>query len=150
VAATPSTVVAMTSHLDTRRGSRGDGARARAYLRDFVPAMAGYVLAITAVGTWGDLDGRSPWRYAWALLPVLPVLAVVRAVRRALRRADEYARLVQLSGIAVAFAATMVACVLLGMLAIAGAPLPEALALWVPFGVGMLTWAAAVALAARR
>ena len=140
----------MTSDLDTRGTSRGDRARSHAYLREFVPAIAAYAVAVVAVGTWGGLDGDSPWRYAWALLPVVPVVLVVRAVVRALRRADEYARLLQLTDLAAAFAVAMVAAVALGMLAIAGAPLRAELLPWLVFGAGMLTWAVRGALSARR
>ena len=139
----------MTSDLDTRGPSNGDRARSRAYLRDFAPAVAAYVVAIVAVGAWGGLDGDSPWRYAWALLPLAPVALVVRAVVRALRRSDEYARLLLLTDLAVSFAAAMLAAVALGMLAIAGAPLPAQLLPWLVFGAGMLTWAVRTALSAR-
>lgn len=137
----------MTSKLDANVRSRGDRARAHAYVRDFTPAIGAYVIAIAAVVIWGRLDGDSPWRFAWALLPVLPVLAVVRAVVRALRRADEYAQLVQLRGLAVGFAVTVVACVVLGMLAIAGLSTPAGP--WMVFGAGMLSWAVATGIAAR-
>ncbi|NAZ87674.1 hypothetical protein GTR00_16455, partial [Kineococcus sp. T90] len=129
----------MTSDLDTRRSSDGDRARARAYTREFVPAMAAYAVVLVAVVTFGDLDGDSPWRFLWALLPVLPVLAVARAVARSLRRSDEYARLVQLRALAAGSAVAMVACVVLGMLGAAGLVL--AAAPWLAFGAGMLTWA---------
>ena len=139
----------MTSDLDTRGPSNGDRARSRAYLRDFAPAMAAYTVVVVAVGTWGGLGGDSPWRYAWALLPVLPVGLVVRAVARGLRRSDEYARLLQLRALAVSFAAAMLASVALGMLAIAGAPLSAELLPWLVFGAGMLTWIVSAALSGR-
>ncbi|ABS05752.1 hypothetical protein [Kineococcus radiotolerans] len=143
----------MTSDLDTTgspRSSAGDRARTRAYARDFFPAIAGYVVAVVAVGVWGDLDGDGPWRYAWALLPVLPAALLVRAVARGIRRSDEYARLLQLGALAVSFAATMLACVLLGMLTIAGLPLPAQLLPWLLFAAGMLSWIVAAAVTARR
>ncbi|MFB9237044.1 hypothetical protein ACFFWC_16020 [Plantactinospora siamensis] len=137
----------MTSNLDTKGQSRGDRARARAYFRDFAPAMAAYVVAIVAIVTWGGLDGENPWRFVWALVPVVPVLGVVRAVVRSLRHADEYARLVQLRGLAVGFAVAMVACVVLGMLTAAGLSVPAGP--WLAFGAGMASWAAATAIASR-
>ncbi|WP_432537824.1 hypothetical protein [Kineococcus arenarius] len=137
----------MTSNLDTTQRSDGDRARARAYLREFVPAMVGYVVVLLAVGTFGDLDGDSPWRFLWALLPVLPVLAVVRAVARALRRSDEYAQLLQLQALAVGFAVAMTACVVLGLLEFAGLVVP--VAPWLAFGAGMLSWAVAAGVAHR-
>ncbi len=138
----------MTSKLDTAGPSRGDRARARAYLLDFTPAMAGYVVCIVAVVRWGGLDGDSPWRFAWALLPVVPVLAVVRAVVRGLRRSDEYAQLLQVRALAVGFAVAMVGCVVVGMLALAGLHLTPAP--WFVVGAGMLSWAVAAAVTARR
>ena len=139
--------IIMTSKLDTTVRSRGDRARTRAYFRDFAPAMAAYVVAIVAVVAWGDLDGESPWRVAWALVPVLPVLGVVRAVVRGLRRSDEYAQLVQLRGLAVGFAVAMVVCVVLGMLMVAGLSVPAGP--WLAFGAGMVSWAVAAAIASR-
>jgi hypothetical protein len=139
----------MTSELDTTP-SRGDRERSRAYVRDVVPAMGGYVVVVTAVTAWGHLDGTSPWRFAWALLPLLPAALIVRAVVRFLARSDEYARLVQLTSLAVAFAATMLACVVLGMLAIAGGPLPAVLLPWLAFGVGMLAWGVAAGVVTHR
>ncbi|MFG1677382.1 hypothetical protein [Micromonospora sp. NPDC049282] len=137
----------MTSKLDTNMRSRGDRARTRAYFRDFAPAMAAYVVAIVAVVAWGDLDGESPWRFAWALLPVLPVLGVVRAVVRGLRRSDEYAQLVQLRSLAVGFAVAMVACVVLGMLMAASLSVPAGP--WLAFSAGMGSWGVTAAVASR-
>jgi O-antigen/teichoic acid export membrane protein len=137
----------MTSELDTTAPSRGDRARSLAYFRDLAPAMLAYVVIIGAVVAFGDLDGTSPWRFVWALLPVLPVLGVVRAVVRGLRRSDEYAQLVQLRGLAAGFAVAMVAYVILGMLTVAGLTAPAGP--WLGFSAGMAAWAAATAVASR-
>ncbi|WP_337062821.1 hypothetical protein [Kineococcus sp. G2] len=131
----------MTSKLDTANRSRGDRARAHAYLREFLPAMAAYVVVLVAVLTWGDVDGDSPWRFLWALLPLLPVLAVARAVVRALRRSDEYAQLLQLRALAVGFAAAMLACAVLGLLGVTGLVVPAAP--WLVLGAGMASWGVA-------
>jgi len=112
--------------------------------------MGSYVVVVSAVTAWGHLDGTSPWRFAWALLPALPAALIVRAVVRFLGRSDEYARLVQLTSLAIAFAATMLACVVLGMLAVAGSPLPAVLLPWLAFGAGMLTWGVAAGVVAHR
>ena len=93
----------MTSFLDSS-SSAGDRARTRAYLRDFLPAMAAYGVLLAAVLTFGGLDGHSPSRYAWALVPVLPALGVVRAVLRHLHRIDDYQQLVLLRGLGTGFA----------------------------------------------
>lgn len=107
----------MESELDTAGPSRGDRARARAYLLDFTPAMAAYVVCIVAVV-------------------------------RGLCRSDEYAQLLQFRALAVGFAVGMVGCVVVGMLALAGLHLTATP--WIVFRAGMLSWAVAAAVIARR
>ena len=72
----------MTSKLDSRDRSSGDRSRTRAYLRDFLPGVVGYAVVLVPVLAWGHLDGSSPLRFVWALLPVIPALWMVRAVLR--------------------------------------------------------------------
>ncbi len=103
--------------------------------------MIGYAVVLTAVIVWGDLDGTSPWRYLWALLPVLPTLLVVRAVYRHIRRIDDYQRLLLLQGLAVGFALAMVASLTVAFLGVAGLALPSAG--WIVYGVGMAGWGVA-------
>lgn len=138
----------MTSFLDTRSASEGDRARSRAYHRDFWPGMVGYVVVLTAVLLWGHLDGSSPWRYVWAVLPVLPALAVVRAVARHLRRLDDYQRLLALESLAVGFGVAMAAALTMGFVGIAG--LPTAVAGWAVYSLGMAGWIVGGAVVRRR
>ncbi len=136
----------MTSELDSGGArSAGDKARARAYHRDFWPGILGYGIVLTAVLLWGDLDGPSPWRYVWALLPVIPAGWVVRAVVRHVSRIDDYQRMLLLKGLAVGFAVAMIASLTVGFLGIAGLALPAAG--WIVYGAGMLGWAVAAAVA---
>jgi hypothetical protein len=128
----------MTSDLDSRSRSVGDRARARAYHRDVWPGIAGYVIVLTAVITWGHLDGHSSWRYVWALLPVIPALWIVRAVVRRIGRIDDYQRLLSLRGLAVGFAIAMLASLTVGFLGIAGLELPAGE--WIIYSAGMLGW----------
>lgn len=93
----------MTSELDK---SVGDRARTRAYHLDFWPGIVGYVVVLGAVTVLGDLDGTSPWRFLWALLPAL---WFIRAVVRHVRRIDDYQRRLLLSWLAVGFAAAVTA-----------------------------------------
>src|SRR5215213_6776768 len=129
----------MTSRLDSSRSSAGDKARTRAYNSEFWPGMVAYAVVLAAVLTWGDLDGSSPWRFVWALAPVLPVAWTVRAVIRHARRVDEFQRLLLLQAIAVGFAVAMLSAVTLGFLAVAGLRLDDTP--WLVFGAGMLGWA---------
>jgi hypothetical protein len=138
----------MTSSLDSRRRSEGDRARARAYNREFWPAMAAYVVVLAAVVTWGGLDGHSPWRFVWALAPVLPAACTVGVVLRHVRRVDEYQRVQLLQSLAVGFAVAMLTAITLGFLSVAGLRLAEAP--WIVYGAGMLGWAVTGICAGRR
>jgi hypothetical protein len=110
--------------------------------------MLGYGLVLTAVLVWGHLDGSSPWRFGWALLPVVPALWTVRAVLRHVRRIDDYQRLLLLQGLGVGFAISMIASLTLGFLAIAGLPMRGAG--WIVYGAGMLGWLVAGRLVEKR
>src|SRR3954453_12393136 len=110
----------MTSRLDSDRPSAGDRARARAYNREFWPGVAAYAVVLVAVLLWGGLDGHSPWRFVWALAPVLPAAWVAHAVFRQVHRADEYQQLLLIRSLAVGFAVAMLASITLGFLGIAG------------------------------
>jgi hypothetical protein len=129
----------MTRTLDSEGPSAGDKARNRAYSREFWPGMVAYAIALSAVLTWGHLDGTSPWRFVWALLPVLPVAWTVYVVIRHARRVDEFQRLLLLQSIAVGFAVAMLGAVTLGFLTVAGLRIEAAP--WFVFGAGMLGWA---------
>jgi len=144
-----STFVSVTRRLDSPRWSTGDWVRARAYLREFVPGILGYGLLLAAVIAWGGLDGGSPWRFLWAVLPVLPMLWVVRAVVRHLGRVDEYARLVLLRGLAGGFVVAMLAALTVGFLELAGLRLGHGGAGWVIYSAGMAGWVVAGAVASR-
>lgn len=137
----------MTSSLDTS-SSTGDRARSSAYHRDFWPGIVGYAVVLILVLTFGGLDGTGPWRYVWAVLPVVPALWVVRAVLRHARRVDDYQRLLLLQGLGAGFAVAMLAALTVGFLGIAG--LDVRAGGWVVYGAGMLGWAVASALASRR
>jgi len=127
----------MTSDLDNGR-TASDRTKARAYNRDFWPGMVGYAIVLVAVLNWGGLDGHSPWRFIWALAPVLPAAWMVRAVFRQVQRVDEYQKLLLIQSLAVGFAVAMLTSISLGFLAIAGLQLADAP--WIVFGAGMLGW----------
>lgn len=138
----------MTRTLDKESRSSGDRSRALAYHLDFWPGMVGYVAVLAVVVRWGSLDGTSPWRWVWAVLPVLPALLIVRAVVRHLRRIDEYQRELLLQGLSLGFGVAMVTAVTMGFLGIAG--LSGFITGWIVYGAGMLGWAVGGAVASRR
>src|SRR4249920_2935919 len=74
----------------------------RRYLREFIPAMLGYVLLILGSMSWLRY-GQPPanWRPVIALLPVLPILLVMRAMVRVIRDSDELERRIELEAVAI-------------------------------------------------
>ncbi|NUU33023.1 hypothetical protein [Arthrobacter sp. C9C5] len=138
----------MTNKLDRQDRSEGDRARARAYHLEFWPGMAAYAVVLAGVLLWGDLDGGSPWRFLWAVLPVIPALWIVRAVLRHVLRSDDYQRLLMLQGLAGGFAVAMIASVTLAFLEIAGLRIDGTG--WLIYGAGMLGWILTGAVAGRR
>ena len=138
----------MTSDLDTRAASVGDRRRTRAYLTEFVPGIAAYVLLLSAALLWGGFDGTDPTRFLWALLPVLPMIWIAVAVLRHLHRLDEYQRTRTLAGLGAGFAVAMLASIALGILQSAGFEL-EGSGFWI-YALGMVTWGISAAVTSRR
>ena len=125
-----------------------DSARCRAYHRDFWPGIVGYCVVLWALVLWGGMSGPNRSRYALALLPILPLLLVVRAVVRHLHRMDEYQRLLLLEGWGIGFAVAMLASITLGLLGSVGLPMRGAG--WVIYAAGMLGWLVSAMLGRKR
>ena len=138
----------MTSDLDNPGSSRGDRARTRAYLIDFLPGIIGYLAVLALVVAFGDLDGSSPWRFLWAVLPVIPALWCLRAVARHIGRIDDYQQRLLLKGIVIGFGVAMITAVTIGFLGIAG--METRFAGWIIFVAGMLGWIVGAAVSAKR
>ncbi|MFP5311068.1 MAG: hypothetical protein ACLGH7_01430 [Actinomycetes bacterium] len=138
----------MTNKLDKDDRSAGDRAVSRAYHREFWPGIGAYAVVLTGVLLWGGLDGDSTWRFAWAVLPVIPGLWIVRAVLRHARRIDDYQRLLLLQALGGGFAVAMVASVSVAFLEIAG--LSVVGIGWIIYAAGMLGWIITGAVVARR
>src|SRR4051812_6946035 len=92
-----------------------------AYLRDFLPAIAGYgvVLAVVLALVGDEVDSAGEWTLL--MLPVVPALWGVRAVVRHMRRIDEYQRLLQLEAMAAGFGVAMITAITLGFVGVGGA-----------------------------
>ncbi|HEY4093677.1 MAG TPA: hypothetical protein VGN46_19390 [Luteibacter sp.] len=72
------------------------------YLREFFPAMAGYVVILFASLFWlRTLDGTLA-RAAVTVLPAIPIAFVIRAMVRVIRDQDELERRIDLEAIAIA------------------------------------------------
>lgn len=119
----------------------------KTYLRDFLIAMAAYViLLIASIGVMPLLE-ESNWRFLVVLIPVIPVLFGMRAFIRFLDRMDELQRKIQLAGIAFAAGTTGILTFTYGFLEQVGfPPLPS---LWV-FPLMILLWGLGTAFASRR
>ncbi|HSD15795.1 MAG TPA: hypothetical protein VLC71_00860 [Thermomonas sp.] len=84
----------------------------RQYLREFLPAMGAYVLAVFAsLLLLKNIDAPAT-RALVALLPVLPIAFALRAIMRYVRNVDEMQQRIELE--AIAFATAFVSLVYLG------------------------------------
>jgi hypothetical protein len=92
-------------NLSASRGCAGDRpALRRRYLREFIPAMLSYVVALF-LSLWLLKRIDVLWlRAVVALLPVPPVALVLRAIVRRIRDTDELQRRIELESISIATA----------------------------------------------
>jgi hypothetical protein len=92
------------------------------YLREFMPAMAAYVVILMAC-SWALkvplADSGDAVRGLVALLPVLPIVLVLRAVVRLIRDSDELQRRIDLEAIAISTLVVGMGYFTLGLLAAA-------------------------------
>lgn len=102
----------------------------RRYLREFTPAMAAYVVGLFASMWLLKRVDEPALRAVIALLPVAPVVFVVRAIIRYIRDADELQRQIELESVSLATA-------LVSMLYLAGGFLQMAKVIDIPAGVAM-------------
>ncbi len=76
------------------------------YLREFIPAMSAYVLLVLLYGVLIRRTEAMPWRVVLAVLPLLPIVMVIRAIVRVIRDQDELERRIDLEAIAIAAMST--------------------------------------------
>lgn len=124
-----------------------EGRQRSGYLRDFVPAVVGYVVLLPITLTLVGEEVSTVGEWALVMLPVLPALWGVRAVVRQLRRLDEYQRLVQLESMAAGFGVAMVAAITLGFVGAGGAA--TVAGGWYVYGAGMVAWGVTLKLRTR-
>lgn len=87
-----------------------------------------------------DFETAGPWKYAVALIPILPALWGVRAVGRHLERIDEMQRGAQLVAMSVGFGVAMVVALTIGFLSTAGLD-TDRWGSWLIYAAGMAGWA---------
>ncbi len=104
------------------------------YLREFMPAMLAYSVLILLYGALVPKTESVPGRIVLAVLPLLPVMFVIRAIVRVIRDQDELERRVDLEAIAIAAMVTGFGYFSYGLLLSAGIGWkvePGAVAIWV-------------------
>jgi hypothetical protein len=116
--------------------SRAEPMRAvhKRYLREFFPAMLGYVVLIVVYSALVPKTESVAGRVVLAILPLLPIILLIRAMVRVIRDQDELERRIDLEAIAIAAMSTAFGFFSFGLLLSAGIGwnvAPDAVAIWV-------------------
>jgi len=99
------------------------------YSATMLISLALYAIALVVSLTLLKAGVEGPWKYAIAVLPVLPALGIPFAVVRNCQAMDELQLRIQLEALAFGFASTAIATFTYGFLQNAG--LPEVSWVWV-------------------
>lgn len=127
----------MTSNLGTGGESPVELRRRRVYRVRVWFGTACYLLASLVLYQWGH--GTSPWRFVWAVLPLLFLVWNVVVTVLRVRQMDEYQVKLFFPGLAVGFTVSIFAAVTVGTLSAAGFTVPNSG--WPVAMVGLLAWA---------
>jgi O-antigen/teichoic acid export membrane protein len=92
-------------------------------------ALGLYAVALVVSLRWLQAGPAEPWKYAIAVLPVLPALGIPLAIVRTIQSMDELQLRIQLESLAFGFALAAIATFTYGFLQNAG--LPEVSWVWV-------------------
>ncbi|HEY8682403.1 MAG TPA: hypothetical protein VIM06_04470, partial [Rhodanobacter sp.] len=91
------------------------------YLRDFIPAMAAYMIVLPiSIVLLRQFAMPTAMKALVVLLPVLPMLLVVRAIMRHMQRLDELQQRIQIQAVGMTCALVGTATFALGFLQGAG------------------------------
>jgi len=110
------------------------------YLREFLPAMLGYVIVLPiSITPLLRVELSTVGKVVVALLPVVPMVFVVRAMLRHMLRQDELQQRIELQAVAITCAVIGMASFSLGFLQnVRVLPSPPWLMLWVlPLTIGV-------------
>jgi hypothetical protein len=110
-------------------------------------SLALYAVALVVSLTCLKAGVEGPWKYAIAVLPVLPALGIPFAVIRFCQAMDELQRRIQLESLAFGFASAAIATFTYGFLQNAG--LPDVSWVWI-WPVMAMCWMIGQLLARRR
>lgn len=137
----------MTKTADQRK-SASDQTRDRAALRDMILPFILLLLLNGSLIFFNPQGEPTPLSVLWAFSPLLPFGWLIWTQVRALRRADEYQRMVQLEAMAIGFATMVFLSMVAGLLEGAGMGDPRQ-SLQVIYIGGVLIWVAALAVRSR-
>lgn len=126
----------MTSDLDSGGESPTESRRRHAFRIHLWVATGCYLLASFALYQWGH--GTNPWRLVWAVLPPLSMAWMVIVIALRVRQMDEYQVKLFFPGLAVGFAAAILAAATLGALSTAGFAVPNGG--WPVVIIGIVAW----------
>ncbi|WP_183423409.1 hypothetical protein [Luteibacter sp. Sphag1AF] len=104
------------------------------YLREFLPAMAAYVVLMLGSVWLVRYVSSPPARAAITLLPTIPIAFAIRAMVRAIRGQDELERRIHLESFAIAGAVSCFGYFTYGLLlgaSVLPSPTAQAVAIWV-------------------
>lgn len=94
----------------------------RRYARDFTVTMIAYVIVVIISRLTLNNMEDSPWRFAIALLPIVPVIFLMAAFMRYLTAIDELQQKIQLQAIGFAAGTTGLLTFAYGFLELVGFP----------------------------
>ena len=124
-----------------------NGPARKKYRAGVYSAMAVYVVFLFISVRWLQHHPPAPWKYAIAVMPVLPLLWVPMTVVRFLREIDELQRKIQLEALAFSFTATALLTLTYGFLQNAGVPNQSWIWVWPVMGI---FWSIGLAVARQR
>jgi hypothetical protein len=127
----------MTSDLDSGGESPIELRRRRIFRARIWIGTGLYLLASFALYQWGH--GTNPWRFIWAILPLLFMAWNVIVIVLRVRQLDEYQIKLFFPGLAVGFTVSMFAALTIGTLSSAGYNVPNAG--WPVALIGLFSWA---------
>lgn len=127
----------MTSDLDSTAESSTELRRRRVFRVQIWVGAGVFLLANFALHQWGE-QGSVLWRWAWAVLPLLPLAWMIVAIVRRVRKMDEYQLKLFFPGLAVGFTVAVATAVTLGTLSSAG--LSAVNGGWAVAILGIVSW----------
>lgn len=139
----------MTNKLDTETSQSHEAGRSkrdqrvsRKYLKEFGLSMALYIAAIFGSKTLDPTTTTA--RVIAVAICTIPVLLGPWAIVRAIKRGDEYEKLVQYRGLSIGFATGMITSLVCALSLSFDLGLPALVAGWAPFMAGMTAWGISV------